>query len=225
MIISAVVFDLDGTLAEFNLDVMAVRAEVRDFLLKQGLPLSILSLKESIFEMLKRTKLYMKNIGKTDDEYSSIQKKALSIARIHELKAARETSLLPGVLETVKALKKRNLKLAVFTINCKDSAEHILRSFRLKQFFDAVVSREDVLDVKPNPAHLNTALNALSVIGDETVVVGDSVADMRTAKDLNVKAIGLASDDEAAARLTSAGASYIIKSITDLTSIIRELSN
>lgn len=223
--ISAVVFDLDGTLAEFNLDVKAVRAEVMQFLIKQGLPPSVLSIRESIFEMLKKTKIYMKNAGKGDAEFDSVHKSALSIARKHELEAARETSLLPGVLETVRALKKRNLKLAVFTINCRDSAEHILSNLGLKRFFDAIVPREDVSRVKPDPAHLDATLKALGVAAEETVVVGDSVADIVSAKALNVKAVGLASDDEAAGKLTSAGAAYVIKSIADLTSLVRGLSS
>lgn len=223
--ISAVVFDLDGTLAEFNLDVKVVRAEVMQFLIKQGLPPSVLSIRESIFEMLKKAKIYMKNTGKGDDEFDSIYNVALSIARKHELKAARATSLLPGVLETVRALKKSNLKLAVFTINCRDSTEHILSNLGLKRFFDTIVPREDVPGVKPDPAHLDATLKALGVAAEETVVVGDSVADIAGAKALNAKAVGLASNDEAARKLTSAGASYIIKSIADLTFLVRRLSS
>jgi len=36
--IRAVVFDLDGTIVKFNIDYKAVRAEVRSFLIKEGMP-------------------------------------------------------------------------------------------------------------------------------------------------------------------------------------------
>ncbi|HDD69907.1 MAG TPA: hypothetical protein ENG19_02135, partial [Candidatus Bathyarchaeota archaeon] len=70
MVIKAVIFDLDGTLANFNIDYKAVRAEVRSFLVKVGLPASILSLNESVFEMLKKAKIFLKNNGKSDETFS-----------------------------------------------------------------------------------------------------------------------------------------------------------
>jgi phosphoglycolate phosphatase-like HAD superfamily hydrolase len=64
MAIKAVVFDLDGTLASFNVDYRSVRAEVRSFLIREGLPASILSINESIFEMLKKAEIFFKNNSK-----------------------------------------------------------------------------------------------------------------------------------------------------------------
>ena len=224
MNIKAVVFDLDGTLAEFNLDYKTVRAEVMQFLINQSLPASIFSIKESIFEMLKKAKVYMRNDGKNEQEFIAIQKHVLSIARKHELKAARETSLLPGVFEILKTLKNMNLELAIFTINSEKSTDYILDNFRLKQFFDVIVTREGVSNVKPDPSHLAAALKALDVNVDEVIVVGDSVVDMRSAKALNVAAVGMAINSDAAKKLNSAGATHTVKSITDLPTLITKLN-
>ncbi len=224
MTIKAVVFDLDGTIAEFNLDYKTVRAEAMHCLINQGFPASIFSINESIFEMLKKAKIYMRNNGQGEREYSAIQKKVLSLAQKHEMKAARETSLLPGAFETLKSLKSMNLKLAIFTINSKKSTALILDNLHLNKFLDAVISREDVLNVKPDPAHLSPALKALEVNADEVVVVGDSVVDMGSAKALNVAAIGLTTDKDAAKRLCRAGATHTIKSLTELPVLITQLN-
>ena len=61
--VRAVVFDLDGTLVDFNLDYRKVRAEVLELLSRQGLPRSVFSLRESIFKTLKKAEIYMKNHG------------------------------------------------------------------------------------------------------------------------------------------------------------------
>ncbi|UCF59413.1 MAG: hypothetical protein JSV15_03105 [Candidatus Bathyarchaeota archaeon] len=61
MAIKAVIFDLDGTIVDFNLNYKAVRAEVIQFLTKQGFPRSIFSMNESVFEMLKKMEIYKKN--------------------------------------------------------------------------------------------------------------------------------------------------------------------
>jgi phosphoglycolate phosphatase len=222
--IKAVIFDLDGTLAEFNLDYKTVRAEVIHFLINQGVPASIFSINESIFEMLKKTKVFMRNNGKKEQEFSAVQERAFNIAFKHEIKAAHETSIIPGVFETLKILKNTNLKLAIFTINSRKSTDLILRNFRLKRFFNAVITREDVSGVKPDPSHLAAALKALNVNREEVVVVGDNVVDMRSAKALNVKAaVGVTPRSDAVKRLSQAGATYTINSITELPNLITSI--
>mgnify|MGYP001123460985 CR=1 FL=1 len=106
MAVKAVVFDLDGTLASFNVDYRAVRADVRSFLMRRGLPASVLPTNESIFEMLKKAEIFMKNNGQSEKTFTDTRAKALAIAEKYELEAAKTTSLLPGVLETLKALKE-----------------------------------------------------------------------------------------------------------------------
>ena len=54
MPIEAVIFDLDGTLAHFNLDYKTLRADVRSHLIRAGVPTSVLNVNENIFEMLKK---------------------------------------------------------------------------------------------------------------------------------------------------------------------------
>ena len=66
MPIEAVILDLDGTLANFNLDFKALRSEVRSHLIRAGVPTSVLSVSESIFEMLKKSEIFFKNGDKTN---------------------------------------------------------------------------------------------------------------------------------------------------------------
>ena len=64
MPIEAVIFDLDGTLAHFNLDFKTLRGEVRSYLIRMSVPPSVVDVNESIFEMLKKTEIFLKNNGK-----------------------------------------------------------------------------------------------------------------------------------------------------------------
>lgn len=222
MVVKAVVFDLDGTLAEFNLDYKKVRAEVKQLLVKNGLPGSLFSIKQSIFEMLRKAQVCMRNNG-LQEEYPVIRNQVLSIASKHEIEAAHKTSLLPGVLETLKVLKSMNLKLAIFTINGKKPTEVILGNYNLSRFFDAIITRELVPDVKPDPSHLEAVLRALEVPAHETIVFGDGLTDMKSAKALEATGVGLTSKKYTGKMLRSAGASYTIDSATQLPSLITEL--
>lgn len=224
MAIKAVIFDLDGTLASFNIDYRAVRAEVRSFLMRVGLPASILSLNESIFEMLKKAKIFLKNNGKSDKTFSELRSRALAIAEKYELEAAKTTSLFPGVLETLKTLRKTGLKLGLYTINCGKSVNYILKKFKITEFFDAIIPRNKVKNVKPNIEHLKVAIKTLKVSPEETVVVGDSWIDMQCARELKAIAVGLPTGVSSPKELVASGANYFITSITDLPALIGYLN-
>ncbi|MDH5460558.1 MAG: HAD family hydrolase [Candidatus Bathyarchaeota archaeon] len=224
MTVRAVVFDLDGTLADFNLDYRAVRADVRSFLIKRGLPASVLSTNESIFEMLKKAEIFLKNNSESKKAVEEIFGKALAIAEKYELEAAKSTSLLPGVTETLKILKKMGLKTGLFTINSEKSTNYILKRFRIAGFFDAVIPRNSVKYVKPSSEHLEAALKALGVNPDEAMVVGDGVSDMKCARELKAIAVGLPTGVSSLKELINSGANYIITSITDLSTLIEEIN-
>jgi beta-phosphoglucomutase-like phosphatase (HAD superfamily) len=54
--IKAVIFDLDGILVTFNLNIEACRTKVFQCLIEQDLPRSEYSMTETVFGMLKTTK-------------------------------------------------------------------------------------------------------------------------------------------------------------------------
>jgi HAD superfamily hydrolase (TIGR01509 family) len=221
--IKAVIFDLDGTLVKFNLDYKTVRAETKQILIKEGLPASIFSLDESIFEMIKKAQVFMRNNGKEEKEMSKIKEAILKLAERHEVEAARNTELVPGVSETLKMLRKMKLKLGLFTINCYTATNYILQQLGLKQFFDAVVTRDCVEMVKPAPEHLQSALEALDVSPEETMVVGDSVSDVKSAQEVKAISIGVPVGVSTPEELARAGATCLITSLTDLPTLINEL--
>lgn len=224
MMIDAIVFDLDGTLARFNLDYKSVRVEVRNYLIKMGVPAPTLSTDESIFEMIRKAQTFVKNQGRSEKISEELAEEAVAIADKHELKAAGSTSMLPGVEETLLALKERRLKIGIFTINSEKSTEHILKKFKIRSFFDTVVPRDFVKNVKPSSEHLQAALKDLAMSPSEVVVVGDGVNDIECAKSLNVIAVGLPTGLSSCKELINSGADYVITSITDLPVLVDELN-
>lgn len=224
MDVKAVVFDLDGTIVSFNLDYKALRGEVRGYLMRMGVPASVLSVKNSLFEMLKKTEIFVKNSGKSAEVIEEIRNEVLAIAEKYELEAARDTSLLPGAGETLTVLKRRGLKIGLFTLNSDKAANYILQRFKLSEFFGVTIPRNKVNFVKPNPEHLEMALKVLGVAPEETVVVGDSNVDMQSAKELKAIAVGLPTGTSTIEQLKRNGANYIITSITDLPVLIEKIN-
>ena len=222
--IKAVIFDLDGTIVSFNLDYKALRGEVRSYLLRVGIPASVLSVNENIFDMLKKTMIYLKNNGKFDGAMEEIRNQALAIAEKYELEAAANTDLMPGIYETLNTLKQMDLKIGLFTLNSDKAANYILQRFKIGDFFAITVPRNKVNFVKPNPEHLETALKVLDVAPKETVVVGDGNVDMESARELEAIAVALPASASKIEQLMRHGASYVITSITDLPVLIEKIN-
>ena len=115
MRVEAVIFDLDGTLAHFNLDFKTLRSEVRSYLIRTGVPTSVLDTNENIFEMLKKAEIYHKNSDKATAKFEAIRSQALAIAEKYEMEAALTTSLQTGAVETLKQLAAMKLKIGLCT--------------------------------------------------------------------------------------------------------------
>ncbi|MGO8807422.1 MAG: HAD family hydrolase [Candidatus Bathyarchaeia archaeon] len=226
MAVEAVIFDLDGTIAHFNLDYKALRAEIRGFLMRAGVPASVLNINESIFEMLGKAEIFFKNGDKSNSAnvFGAVRAEALAIAEKYEMEAASTTSLQTGAVETLKELKAMNLKMGLCTINNEKAVKYILQRFKIEEFFAAVVPREKVKYVKPHTEQFEMTLKVLGIQAQSTVVVGDSVADMQSAKELKAIAVGIPTGTATMDQLKKNSANYIITSLSDLPHLIKEIN-
>lgn len=225
MVVKAVVFVLDGTIAVFNLDQMTLRAEVRNLLAKDGIPSSVLSMNESIFDMLNKVEIFLKNSGKSGRSASKIRRDVWNFAEKHELEAARTASLLPGITETLEELKKMHLKLGLLTTNSEKTASYVLKRFDLAKFFNVVTPRDKVRNVKPNPEHLKTTLRDLHVEPEETLLIGDNPQDLLTAKELDVITAELSSERPSPKELTNVAGHCIIDSVSDVPKLVGNINS
>jgi HAD superfamily hydrolase (TIGR01509 family) len=224
MPIEAVIFDLDGTLASFNLDYKTLRVEVRNFLTSRGVPASVLSTNESIFEMLDKAEIFFRNSSKSEAPFVEIRNDALAIAEKFEIEAAATTSLMPGAMDALKALKQMNLRLGLCTINSQSATNKILQRFQIADYFDIVIPRDIVKKVKPHAEHFELALKALKVHPEKAVVVGDSAVDMQCAKEIKAVAVGIPTGVVKIEQLSHSGANYIITAISDLPELLQKIN-
>lgn len=221
--ISAVIFDLDGTLVTFSLDVKACRTEIINYLAEQEIPRELFSMRETAFDMLIKAKKHLKTKPTCEAAFPDIKRKVQSIVEKHELMSAKVTKMFPGIPETLKSLKDMNLKLALCTISGKKATQLILERFNLEHIFDVVITRDQVSEVKPHPEHLEAVLEALNVLPQNSVIVGDSVKDVVCASRVNVISVGVTTGLSTKEDLVSCGANYIASSANDVTKLIQTI--
>ncbi|MDK2960686.1 MAG: pyrophosphatase PpaX [Bacillota bacterium] len=102
--------------------------------------------------------------------------------RYNEARHDATTTLIPGVRETLSALKGAGLSLAVVTSKRRGLALRGLRLFNLEVYMDAIVTPEDTVRHKPEPDPVLKALELLRVNPKEALMVGDSPLDLACAR-------------------------------------------
>jgi phosphoglycolate phosphatase len=100
-----------------------------------------------------------------------------------------ETRLYPGVAEALDSLRDR--ALAVLTNKPGDLSRTILEGLGVAGRFARIWGGGDVPAKKPDPAGLLALAAALGARPDETVLVGDSAVDVRTARAADVASVGV----------------------------------
>jgi HAD superfamily hydrolase (TIGR01549 family) len=222
--VEAVIFDLDGTLAHFNLDYKTLRSEVRSYLIRMNVPTSLVDVNESIFEMLKKTEIFLKNSGKPAETFANVRNQALAIAEKYEMEAASTTGLQAGANEALKELKRMKLKIGLCTTSSEKALNYIFKRFKIQDYFQVVVTRDKVKYVKPNTEQFELALKTLDVTPKATIIVGDNIVDMQSAKEIKAVAVGFPTGVSTLEQLKNNGANYIITSLTDLPVLIKEIN-
>jgi pyrophosphatase PpaX len=88
-------------------------------------------------------------------------------------------------------LRKNGYKLGIVTGKAKRSLDISLECLGLNNFFDVIITGDDVEFPKPHPEGISKALEYLNVLPNEAVFLGDSDADIMTGKKANVLTVGV----------------------------------
>jgi phosphoglycolate phosphatase len=99
------------------------------------------------------------------------------------------TVLMPGARETLAAFRDAGVKIAVVTNKPQALTEAILEHFGLAALVDTAVGGDAGFERKPAPDMLLAALERLDAPRTEAIMVGDSHADIVSAKAAGIFAI------------------------------------
>ncbi|XEG73265.1 phosphoglycolate phosphatase [Pseudomonas sp. abacavir_1] len=101
------------------------------------------------------------------------------------------TEVYPGVVDTLKWLKKQDVELALITNKPERFVAPLLDEMGLGKFFRWIVGGDTLPQQKPDPAALLFVMKAAGVAPGEALFVGDSRNDVLAAKAAGVRSVGL----------------------------------
>jgi phosphoglycolate phosphatase len=184
--IKLVIFDLDGTLIDSELDLAtAVNAMLRHYGRKE-LPLQVIGtyIGDGAPMLIRRA------LG--DPSHREFLQEALNYFllyyRDHKLD---NTYPYAGIKEALPQIGNGERKLAVLTNKPVRASQAILTGLGLAESFFQVYGGNSFETKKPDPLGANTLMREADVQPDETVMVGDSGVDILTARNAGMWSVGV----------------------------------
>jgi len=131
-----------------------------------------------------------------------------------------DTTVYPGVMETVAHFAGLGKKMAVVTNKPEGLARRALDELGLSGFFAMVVGGDTLAERKPAPGPLLMAMEALGHAPSGTVMVGDSPVDCEAGHKAGVSTIAVSYGFRPVAELQGAGCTAMVESFAELKEII-----
>jgi len=202
--IKAVLLDMDGTIVDaFPPIIRALNQTFVEF----GLP------QMSAKEVKRHT-------GKGDCSMKALfgdrrEEAAARFLEIHDEDYLEQIKPLTGAETLFRWLQDNSIPSAIVTSKSQMRAEAQLDALNWTKYFDVVIGKMDGRPEKPDPGPVLLACQELNIEPQYTVMVGDGIADMKSATRAGSRALGLC-DAFSAEELTEVGASPCFDSLTEV---------
>lgn len=127
----------------------------------------------------------------------------------------------PEIIELLQSLKEIDIKMGIFTGKAKRSLDISLKALDMEGMFDVIITGDDVINPKPDPEGLLMALSLLKVKNSEAVYIGDSDADIVAGLKANVFTIGVQWLPEYQTSAFTEEPNLVLKSIEEFNSFFK----
>lgn len=150
-----------------------------------------------------------------DKEFPYEEVKALRIQRMHEYTEEFGVECMPGVVDFLEFLKKKQYKIAIATTSNQERTRGFLEKTKLVRFFDYIMTGDLVTNCKPDPEIYQKAATGLGLSPKQCYAIEDSYNGVRSAYNAGCKVIMVPDRDEPIEEMHEKTI-YIARSLNDL---------
>ncbi|WP_349370843.1 HAD family hydrolase [Salinarimonas sp.] len=184
-----VVFDLDGTLADTAEDLIAILNQLLEEERMETMPTS----EAGALIGAGARALISRGFARAGAELAPEKLEALFEVFLERYAAniCTETRLYPGALEAMDRLSAEGYGLAVCTNKPERHSLLLLEALGVLGRFRAIAGRDTFPFFKPDPRHLTLTIDRAGGDAARSVMIGDSLTDITTAKAAGVPVIAV----------------------------------
>jgi pyrophosphatase PpaX len=171
--IKAVIFDLDGTLADtIPLTVYSIKEVTKELTGK------VLSDEDVLLEFGPIDTDIIKKLVDNDKREISIK------AYVEHFSNNFDSFVKPieGIIELIKFMKSKNIKIGLFTGRSLRVTQIILKKLGIEKYFDEMLAGDFTAKPKPDPEGIKCTLDKLNVKSSDAIYVGDCDVDILASK-------------------------------------------
>lgn len=213
--VNAVIFDWDGTLANTK---KAVLYSFQEVLRKSGCVVPNEAIEKWIGVGTKKT--FEKVLEDCNIKFDELMLEKLSNEKISiQLGLTNTVTLFDGVKDLLEELYGK-IKIALATMSSKKVVNKLLSEKGIKNYFDVILSVDDVDSPKPDPEVFLVSAKKLGVTPKDCVVVEDSVFGVQAAKVAGMKCIAVSSGAYNSEELQKEKADLVISSLKEKDKIL-----
>jgi HAD superfamily hydrolase (TIGR01549 family) len=124
--------------------------------------------------------------------------------------------LLPSVDVTIRDLASKGYRMGVVSSGSDNRVRREVEELGLRELFEVIVCNEDMVNKKPHPEGLHTALRKLELTSADCCYVGDSPEDIQMGRQANVMTVGIRSAYPTSHQLLQLQPDIYLESFADL---------
>ncbi len=209
------IFDVDGTLLDSKHDIAAAQLHVLESLGVHGRS------PQDIFPLIGKPLAEIFTILLPPDLHHRIPEAHTMYVTYYRAHALDSTRLFPGVEFTLAELHRRGIRLAVATTKSTMTTARVLGHFGIAQYF-VQVQGSDNIPFKPDPFIINKIVAEQGWERNETVMVGDTDADIAAGRNAGVRTCGVTFGALTRSQIDAASPHLVIDRFDDLIRIVRD---
>lgn len=146
------------------------------------------------------------------EQLDEVMNDYLIFYRSHHRQCAR---LYPGIEEVLRYIKECNKTLAIFTGKGIQTTTITLQEFHIDQYFDYIVTGNDVVNHKPSSEGLQKIMDRFALQADEVLMVGDAVSDVKAAHEAGVKIAAVLWDSYAKEKVLQMDTDFVFHDVQE----------